>query len=206
MSNISIVKEDETKLSRIDIFIFKFESWLNLLGGITIFLLVMLTALNVLGRWLFNLPITGYIDWIEQAMAFFAFLGIAYCQRLGAHIRMDIFIGSIHGRKRWFSEFVSTLLMLCVTLLLIYGSSLHAWRAFDIGDSSMDIGLPTWPAKLIVPLALSFLAVRLFIQLWAYVRAIKNASSHPVAIPLNEDPITQAELEAEAPLGKNNND
>ena len=203
MANTSTIQEDHTRLSRIDVSIFKIESWLNLLGGITIFLLVVLTVVNVLGRWVFNLPITGYIDWIEQAMAFFAFLGIAYCQRLGAHIRMDIFIGAIHGRLRWFSELASTFLMLCITLLLVYGSTLHAWRAYDIGDSSMDIGLPTWPAKFIVPLALSILAIRLLIQLWAYSRAIKNVSNKPVAVPLNEG--VKSEIEANTLLNQKQN-
>ena len=55
-------------------------------------MLVALAIANSLGRWLFNLPVTGYIDWVEQFMAVFAFIGIAYCQRLGGHIRMDILL------------------------------------------------------------------------------------------------------------------
>jgi len=186
------VLQDESRLSRIDLAIFRLESRLNFIGGIVILLMVTLTVINVLGRWLFNLPISGYIDWIEQSMAFFAFLGLAYCQRLGAHIRMDIVIGNIHGRARWLAELASTFLMLGVTLVLIYGSALHAWRAFDIGDSSMDIGLPTWPAKLVVPLALIVLALRLLVQLWAYSRAVK-ASDKPVAVPMNQKEASDTE-------------
>lgn len=192
MATTSSVLQDDSTLSRIDVAFFRLESRLNFAGGIIIFLLVALTVVNVLGRWLFNLPVSGYIDWIEQAMAFFAFMGIAYCQRVGAHIRMDILIGKIQGRIKWLAEFISCVLMLVVTLLLVYGSSLHAWRAFDIGDSSMDIGLPTWPAKLIVPLALCILALRLAMQLWAYSRAIKQANDYPVAVPLTENVAAEA--------------
>jgi len=198
MAGPSAVLIDDSKLSKFDQLFFKLERQLNLLGGIVIFLIVVLTVTNVLGRWIFDSPVTGYIDWIEQTMAFFAFLGIAYCQRQGAHIRMDIFIGAIHGRLKWFAELISVILMLAITLILIYGSSLHAWRAFDLGDSSMDIGLPTWPAKLIVPVALSFLAIRLLLQVWAYFRAFKNRSDSPIAVPLNEDVAVQTLLEAEA--------
>jgi TRAP-type C4-dicarboxylate transport system permease small subunit len=66
---------------------FKYET------AVVIFLLVFLATVNVLGRWLFFMPIDGYVDWVEQAMAFIAFLGIAYTKRLGGHIRMDILIG-----------------------------------------------------------------------------------------------------------------
>ncbi|OMH33994.1 TRAP transporter small permease subunit [Motiliproteus sp. MSK22-1] len=201
MAGSSAVLEDDSTLSRLDRLFFRLESFLALLGGITIFLLVLLAVVNVLGRWLFNLPVSGYIDWVEQAMAVFAFFGIAYCQRLGGHIRMDIVIGSLKGRALWISEFTSTLIMLLLTSVLVYGSYLHFLRAFNNGDSSIDIGLPVWPAKLVVPIALLILAIRLILQLWGYIRAIKNNAAKPIAVPLIEDAATQAANEAKSVSG-----
>ncbi len=83
MSASEAVHEDSSILSFADRTFFRFESFLNLAGGIVIFLLVFLATANVLGRWIFSLPIDGYVDWVEQAMAFMAFLGIAYTKRLG---------------------------------------------------------------------------------------------------------------------------
>ncbi len=202
MSGGHTVLQDSSTLSRADVLLHKLESILTLAGGIVIFLLVFLATANVLGRWVFSLPITGYIDWVEQAMAFFAFLGIAYTQREGGHIRMDMLVGHIHGRRLWVVEFITTLFMLGVTLVLIYGSYLHFLRAFQLGDSSLDIDLPTWPAKLVVPVALSVLALRLLLQLWGYARAIKNNDDRPVAVPLIEDAATVAAAEAESVMGK----
>ncbi|RLW62453.1 MAG: C4-dicarboxylate ABC transporter substrate-binding protein [gamma proteobacterium symbiont of Stewartia floridana] len=201
MSNTATILNDESRLSLADRLFFKLESLLNLIGGITIFLLVMLATINVLGRWLFSMPIDGYVDWVEQAMAFIAFLGIAYTKRLGGHIRMDILIGQLHGRLLWFAELVSVVLMLLVTLVLIYGSYLHFWRAYDIGDSSLDINLPTWPAKLVVPFALSVLALRLILQIWGYARAFKVGGEQPIAVPLIENAATVAAKEAESVMG-----
>ncbi|MDH3325977.1 MAG: TRAP transporter small permease, partial [Gammaproteobacteria bacterium] len=184
------IVENDSTLSRADRFFFRFESALTLAGGILIFLLVLLTTVNVLGRWVFSTPISGYIDWVEQAMAFFAFLGLAYTQREGGHIRMDMLISHLRGRMLWISEFITTLLMFAITLILIYGSYLHFLRAFQLGDSSVDINLPTWPAKLVVPVALSVLALRFILQLWGYARAIKNNDPKPVAVPLIEDAAT----------------
>jgi TRAP-type C4-dicarboxylate transport system permease small subunit len=175
---------------------------LTLAGGIVIFLLVFLATANVLGRWIFTLPVSGYIDWVEQAMAFFAFLGIAYTQREGGHIRMDMLVGKIQGRPLWFTELVSVSLMLVVTLVLIYGSFLHFLRAYQIGDSSMDINLPIWPAKLVVPVALSILALRLILQIWAYSLAVINGSDSPVAVPLIEDAAAVAAAEAGSLMGE----
>lgn len=201
MSSHSSVSADGSVLSRLDRLYFRLESLLTLVGGVVILLLVLLATTNVLGRWLFSTPVNGYIDWVEQAMAFFAFLGLAYTQRLGGHIRMDIVIARLRGRWLWFTELLSTTLMLGLTLVLVYGSYLHFERAYELGDSSLDIDLPTWPAKLVVPVALSILALRLMLQIWGYIRALREPQQTPVAVPLIEDIATQAAQEAEVLVG-----
>lgn len=189
----SKIKTDQSSLSAVDLFFFKIESFMGFLGGVVIFLIVMISTVNILGRWLFNMPVNGYIDWIEQFMAFFAFLGIAYTQREGGHIRMDMVVSKLKGRFFYVTELFTTTIVLFLTIVLIYGSSLHFLRAYNLGDSSLDIDLPTWPAKLVVPVALTFLALRLIIQIWAYIRAIKNNDPDPVAIPKIEDPAAAVE-------------
>ncbi len=201
MAGSHTVLQDDSLLSRLDRWFFKLESALTLAGGIVIFLLVLLATTNVLGRWIFSLPVSGYIDWVEQSMAFFAFLGLAYTQREGGHIRMDVVVGHLHGRVLWLIELLSTLLMLAVTLILVTGSFLHFQRAYQIGDSSLDINLPVWPAKLVVPVALSILALRLLLQIWGYVRALIQGNDNPVAVPLIEDAAAAAAAEAEALMG-----
>jgi TRAP-type C4-dicarboxylate transport system permease small subunit len=146
--------------------------------------------------------VPGYIDWTERFMAVFAFLGLAYCQREGGHIRMDLLVGSLKGRVLWAFELVSVLLMLLVVTALIYGTWFHFDRSFDFAapnwstDSSIDIALPLWPAKLAVPVALSILWLRLVLQLWAYARGLRTGGDRIVAVPLPEDPATQASKEA----------
>lgn len=198
MSAKATVLTDDSWLSRLDQLFFKLESILTLLGGIIILALVFLAVTNVLGRWVFSLPVDGYIDWVEQAMAFMAFLGLSFTQREGGHIRMDILIGQLNGRYLWFVEALSTAVMLILSLLLTYGAYLHFLRAWTIGDTSLDINLPTWPAKLVVPIALAVLSLRLMLQLWGYVRACIRGDEEPAAVPLVEDAATAAAREAQS--------
>jgi TRAP-type C4-dicarboxylate transport system permease small subunit len=98
--------------------------------------------------------------------------------------------------------------MILVTTALIYGSWHHFLRSFDWNmalfsrDSSIDIGLPLWPAKLIVPVAFTLLWLRLVLQLWGYGRAFREGTTSPVAVPLPEDPMSVASREAEAVSGR----
>jgi TRAP-type C4-dicarboxylate transport system permease small subunit len=114
---------------------------------------------------------------------------------------MDMLAGTIRGRPLWFTELISTLLMLGVTLVLVYGSYLHFLRAYEIGDSSLDINLPTWPAKLVVPVALSVLALRFMLKIWGYMRALKEGGEQPVSVPLIEDAAAVAAAEAKSLMG-----
>ena len=197
--SVSDIREDATALSAADRRLCSVESSLNTLSGIMIFFLVLLATANVLGRKLFNAPLPGFIDWVEQSMAVFAFAGLAFCQRHGGHIRMDIVVQRLRGRRLWLAELLSTLLMLLVTTVLIYGTWSHFLRSFDLAaplwsrDSSIDIQLPLWPAKLVVPAAMALLWARLVIQLWGYSRALRTGARHPAAVPI---PRSVAELAA----------
>src|SRR5262245_27613144 len=80
------------------------EDALNLLAALAIFFLMFVGVFQIVGRTIFGFAIYGYIDYIEQASAIFAFLGIAYCQRLGAHIRMDFVLRGVSKRALWAIE------------------------------------------------------------------------------------------------------
>ncbi|MEH6633528.1 MAG: TRAP transporter small permease [Halopseudomonas aestusnigri] len=201
MSGSSMVREDESGLSRFDRALFVIESKLAIVGGLVILALMLLAVTQIVGRKLFNLPVPGFIDWVEQAMAIFSFLGIAYCHRLGGHIRMDILVSHLKGRLLWASELLSSLIMLFLITALTYGSWLHFLRAYVNGDSSIDIAIPLWPAKLMVPLALFTLFLRLLIHVIGYARALISGEQKPVAVPLIEDAATQAAHEAESVSG-----
>lgn len=208
MAISSNVLTDDSMPSVFDRALLRVESVLNLLGGVTIMMLVLLAVWHVVGRKLFNAPVYGYVDWIQQFMVVFAFFGLSYCQREGGHIRMDIVVMRLKGRTLWFAEWVSTLFMLILTVALVYGAWMHFDRSFDLSrplfsrDSSMDIALPLWPAKLIVSLSFGLLSLRLLIQLVVYTRALITGEERPAGVPLPEDPMEVAAREAEAVSGR----
>lgn len=202
MSDHSPVLEDDSLLSKLDRTLYKLETQLALIGGLAAFSLMVLAVVSVGGRNLFNQPLPGYVDWIEQAMILLAFVGVSYTQRLGGHIRMDILVGRLSGRWLWAAELASTLVMLILMLLLVWGTWAHFLRSFDFGspnwsrDSSLDIGLPLWPTKLLITFSFVILSLRLMLQVWGYGRALRTGEQSPIAVPLIEDAATAAANEA----------
>jgi C4-dicarboxylate transporter, DctQ subunit len=175
----------------------KVENLFAFLAAISIFFLMLLGISQVLGRQLFNMPIPGYIDFVELSMVTFAFLAVSYCQRLGGHVRMDLFVRMAHGRTRWFLEFITTTAPIFLVAVLIYFGWTHFYRALEIGDSTIDMEIPTWPSKLVVPLSFAVLMLRLIIQAIGYGRLLINPDATPVAVPLilTEKDIAEKEIE-----------
>ena len=174
-------------LQRIDRILGVVENGLNLAAGLLIFALMLFGVAQILLRTAFRAPIFGYIDVVEVAMVGFAVLSIAFVQRLGAHVRMELLIGRLRGRALWLLEAVGALAAAFVVALLIPYSYRHFQRAFEFGDSTIDIELATWPAKLVVPVALGLLLLRLFVQLAGYLRLLANPALEPVAVPVVKD-------------------
>ena len=158
------------------------EDSLNLIAALAVFFLMFVGVTQIVGRTVFDFAIYGYIDWIEQASSLFAFLGIAYAQRLGSHIGMDLTM-NWRPSNRWKIELFGAVMTFAIITVLIYASFTNFLRAYQIGDSTMDIKLPTWPAKLMVPLALSLLWLRLGLQICGYLRMIRHPDAEPVAVP-----------------------
>ncbi|MEL6573575.1 MAG: TRAP transporter small permease [Pseudomonadota bacterium] len=201
MATASLVLSDSSTLSKLDRTLLKLETGLALISGLAVFALMVLAVVSVSGRNFANAPLPGYVDWIEQAMPLIAFMGIAYVMREGGHIRMDILVGQLRGRLLYTAELITTLAVLLLMVLMVWGSWAHFERSFDFAapmwsrDSSMDIALPIWPAKLLAPVAFSVLCLRLCLQVWAYARGVITGST--VAVPLIADAAKQAEMEAD---------
>ncbi|MGH1576299.1 TRAP transporter small permease subunit [Planktotalea sp.] len=204
MAGSAAVLEDSSLLSRLDRMLLPLERFCALLSGLAIFSLMFLAVYSVTGRRFFASPMMGYVDYIEAAMPIIAIMGVSYVQRDGTHIRMDMLVSKLNGRVLWLFELISVLMILLLIVALTWGAWEHFDRSFDCArplcsrDSSIDVGIPIWPSKLVVPIAFSVLAARLILQAIGYGRALVYGLENPVAVPLTLSVAEQAAIEASA--------
>ena len=182
-------KEQDQKTSVMDRFrIFHYldkvnasiETVLNILGVSFIIILMFFTASEIIGRYVFNQPIPGYVENTELIMAAIVFLGIGFNQRVGAHIRMDIVINKIKGRFYHITESLSLLVGLIAYGIICVYSFQNTVEAYQFGDVTEYLYTPTWPSKLCVPIGSFFLCTRLAIQI------IKNIAQAAVGVEQRE--------------------
>lgn len=196
-----LATSDGKRLSALDRWLRPVEDSFNLIAALAIFLLMLLGVTQIALRKLFNAPIVGYIDAVELSMATFAFLGAAYCQRLGDHIRMEIVIGLLKGRALWWAELVSTVAALAIVAVLVWFGWEHFLRSFLIGDTTIDAEYPVWPSKLLVPVAFFVWFLRLLVQFIGFLRLVKYPDAEPVAVPVMLDAAAHAQIEIRDALG-----
>jgi C4-dicarboxylate transporter, DctQ subunit len=191
-------------IGRLDRLLSPIETALDFIAALFIFALMLVGVAQIFGRKLFDAPIFGYIDIVELAMATFAFLGVAYCQRLGGHVRMEILLSQLRGRTLWLVEAMATVVGLIIVAILVYYGYDHFMRAYEYGDSTIDAEYPLWPSKLLVPFAFSVLWLRLALQLLGYLRLVGHPDAQPVAVPHIESIEEIARREIEEALADEN--
>ncbi|MGI3187092.1 TRAP transporter small permease subunit [Nioella aestuarii] len=178
-----------------------FEDAANFLAAIAILLLMFLGVGQIVLRTIFNAPINGYIDLVQLSMASMAFLGASYCQRLGAHIRMDLLVGRMSGRALWSLEIIATLVGLFIIGVLIWYGAQHFWRAYTLGDTTIDAEYIVWPSKLLVPVAFSIWFLRLSVQLWGSIRMFRSPDAETIAVVVHKEVAEQAQDEIQDIMG-----
>jgi TRAP-type C4-dicarboxylate transport system permease small subunit len=152
-------------------------------GGAVIFFIMWLGVAEILLRKLFNSPLFGQLDLIEQTMSAYALLTISYCYRKAGHVRVDILVGRFTGRAHWIAEFCAALLALALVIAILPGVLHFFQNAYYIGDSTINTQWPTWPSKLVPVIGFVTLILRILLELWAYLRLIADPEGERIAVP-----------------------
>ncbi len=192
---------ENSTLARIDRAYSKIEDLSNWFASIVIMILMFMAVYQVIARRL-DFPIFGYIDMIEQMMIVFAFVAIACCQRDGGHVRMELLISRMNGRPYWLIELVGVVIAIIVVTILIQNTFGHFLRAWEFGDTTINAELPIWPSKLLIPISLALLWIRLLIQIVGYYRMFVNPQATPVAITMIKNVEEEAAREIREALGE----
>ena len=192
-----LINVPNTGLGRIDRLYHQLEKALNAFAALFLFVLMCLACTEVFMRYVFNSPIHGQADLVEILIPTMGFFGLAYCQRLAGHVRMELLLTRLRGRALWVFEFVVTCTTLLICAAMIHGTWDHFLRAYELGDTSMDAEFLVWPPKLIICVGFGVLFVRLWIQFAGFLRLIVDPDAVPVGVPVNPTTLEIAEQEAE---------
>lgn len=110
--------------------------FLELISSCVLFALMMLTCIDVLGRYLFNSPVRGGTELTEFALAIIVFSVLPVVTWRGGQIVVDLI-------DVWLSPFILKVLAWVAAVLMSGSLYFLAWRIFELGERNLRRGVVT---------------------------------------------------------------
>lgn len=92
--------------------------YLNIIGLVFLSLMMCLTAVDVIGRYIFNRPITGALELTEFMMAVVVAFGLSYTQVKKGHVNVDVVTSKLPKKVQEVINSITCLLFLFLLFLL----------------------------------------------------------------------------------------
>ena len=114
-------------------------------GMAVIFILMVITTVDVILRKVSTLSIRGSYELTEMGMLIIVFLGIAAFQVKRGHVRVDMFINKFPGRSKLIVDTIVQIIECVAGGFLIYGNLEKMLANGAKGISTSTLLIPTWP-------------------------------------------------------------
>jgi TRAP-type C4-dicarboxylate transport system permease small subunit len=125
----------------------------NVLSAVVIFIMVFYITADVLGRDLFSRPIPGTYEISEMLMVLVVFLGLAYTQAMGSHIRTEFVLRLFPPKGRLVIEICTHFIFLITFAFFVWEGTKEAiisWQEKEFIAGLINV--PRYPARWAIPI------------------------------------------------------
>ena len=143
-------------------------------SGVFLILLMIITAVDVVGRDVFNHPIPGTVELSQYMLGVFILLGFAYAHQVKAHVAVSILTSRL-------SQNAQFILNLITTLLGLFIFSILAWQGLVVGVEERTVSdmlrIPQYPFRILVAVAAFSVCLELLVDIEETVNMLVRRSS-----------------------------
>ena len=122
-----------------------FSSALSYLGAFSLFTMMALTTVDVVGRYLFNRPITGVFEITEYLVLILIFSFIGYTQSQKGHVAVDILLPLLPAKLKKLIDVANHLVCLALMGLITWMGVEKALELREVGEASPNLQIPAYP-------------------------------------------------------------
>ncbi len=158
------------------------DRFIDAVGRVTAwssFALALVMGGNVLLRYGFN---TGSV-WSQELewhlMSPICLFGMSYALRHGEHVRVDVLFASYSQRNKYLVEFITALLSMAISLIIIKLSWAYVLQSWSIGEGTANPGgiSGRYILKGLIPLGFALLFLQSLAQAIQYFLAWRGRSN-----------------------------
>ena len=142
---------------------------INIIGMVMLILMMLVVAIDVTGRYLFNKPLPGSIDIVELLMVIVVFFALAYCGE--GHLRVDIVYGHLPKRVQLILDCITFAAGVFIVALISWQLFARAWNIFvdPPGPHTLNLNVPIWPFLCVAGVGSLIFCLELLARLFHYV-------------------------------------
>ena len=137
----------------------------GLISEVATFVMMLLVVANVIGRYLFNKPLTGTLEFTESLLVLIIFLSVGLTQYDGGHIRVNLITRRLP--KAW-ARILTVFAMLCGAAFFTwcaYAAWIYAAQSYSFGEQEWgEVVFPLWPMKFVVFFGIALLALQFLLD------------------------------------------
>jgi len=134
-----------------------------------LFGMMLLGSADVVGRYVFNRPVSGTYEIFGVLLPCLVLLGLAYTQAARAHIRITLVLERLPSRLQRVLGIVTTIIAMFITVLICWHGLALSIRFHDLGKMIDTIQVPIFIPQLVVPVGALALFLVLLVQLIQYL-------------------------------------
>jgi TRAP-type mannitol/chloroaromatic compound transport system permease small subunit len=141
------------------------DNFIDVVGRVTAWSSFALAAVmggNVMLRYVFH---TGTV-WSQELewhlMAPICLFGMSYALRHGEHVRVDVMFAGFTQRSKYFVEFVSSLILMAISVIIIWLSINYVMQSWSIAEGSANPGgIPArYLLKSLIPIGFALMFIQ----------------------------------------------
>ena len=132
---------------------------LNYIGSVVLFMLVIMTTIDVTGRYLFSKPLPATYELTQFMFSITVFFGMAYFGIVKRHIRINLLVDKFPTAAQNIIDTTTGLLSLGMCIVLSWQAFVQA-RVLQLDKLRSDIWhIPIFPFQFLIALALAIFAM-----------------------------------------------
>lgn len=122
-----------------------FSYILSRLGCLALFLMMCLTVVDVVGRYIFNSPMLGAFEMTEFLVLIMVFSFLGYAQSEKSHVTVDILVDMFPKKLRNIIIIINYLVCLVVVFIIAWMGFEKAVETFHTGEKPLNLAVPDYP-------------------------------------------------------------
>lgn len=159
----------------------KLCSMLALLGAAVLIILALITVISVLGRYLFNSPISGDFEMVEIGCAIAVASFLPHCQLQQGNVIVDLFTLRAPQTIKNILDAIGCILLTIMAGLMTWRVGLSGMDLQRYNDQTMILQFNTWKAFVIIVPCLGLLTLAGLITTWRSLKGRHGIDPHLAA-------------------------